>query len=312
MFPPVEPFDSGMLAVDGHTEIYWETSGHPEGKPAVHLHGGPGGGMRGGYRRRYDPDRYLIVGFEQRGCGRSRPLVTDDLASLATNTTQTLVQDMELLRTHLNIVQWQVTGVSWGTTLALAYAETHPSRVSEIILGAVALTRPADVAWISEGVGVLFPREWGAFEAASMRTPGQSVVDAYYALLTDADPNTRAQAARDWAAWEDIHISLDPAWRPSPPDDDPLRWQVMATLVTHYWRQAAFLPADALMNGLDRVRHIPAVIVHGRYDISGPVGPAWDLHRAWPGSRFVLIDDEGHGGPRMMQELTDATSAFLA
>lgn len=312
MFPPVEPFASGLLVVDDDTEIYWETSGTPDGKPAVYLHGGPGGGMRGGYRRRFDPDRYLIVGFDQRGCGRSRPLVTDDLASVVTNTTQTLVQDMEVLRTHLKIDRWQIMGVSWGTTLALAYAESHPDRVTEIILGAVALTRPEDVAWISEGVGALFPREWGAFETASRRAPGQSVVDAYYALLMNADPSVRAQAALDWAAWEDVHISLDPAWRPSRPDEDPLRWQVMATLVTHYWRRAAFLPADALMSGLERLRHVPAVIVHGRYDVSSRVGPAWELHRAWPRSRFVLIEDEGHGGLRMMQELSDATTAFLS
>lgn len=310
MFPPVEPFASGLLAVDDQTEIFWETSGNPHGKPAVHLHGGPGGGMRGGYRRRFDPDRHLIVGFEQRGCGRSRPLVTDDFASLARNTTPTLIQDMEVLRTHLGIERWQVMGVSWGTTLALAYAQAHPERVSEIILGAVALTRPEDVAWISEGVGVLFPREWQTFEAASRRQPGERLVDAYFALLTDSDPTVRARAALDWAAWEDVHISLDPAWHPSPPDEDPVRWQVMATLVTHYWRHAAFLPADALMRGLDRLTEIPAVIVHGRYDVSGPVGPAWDLHRAWPESRFVLIEDEGHGGPGMMEALSEATTSF--
>lgn len=312
MFPPLEPFASGLLAVDAETEIYWETSGNSQGKPAVHLHGGPGGGMKGGYRRRYDPEHYLVVGFEQRGCGRSRPLVTDHLASLERNTTQTLVADMEVLRRHLGLDRWQVMGISWGTTLALAYAQAHPDRVTEILLGAVSLTRPRDVAWITEGVGALFPRAWEAFEVASQRRPGQSVVDAYHALLTDSDDAVRAQAALDWAAWEDIHISLDPAWSPSPPAEDPARWQVMATLVTHYWRAAAFLPADALLTGMDRLHDVPGVIVHGRYDVSGPVGPAWELHRAWPGSRFVLIDDEGHGGPRMMQELSDATTRFLA
>lgn len=241
MFPSIEPFATGMLPVENGHRLYWETSGNPAGKPAVYLHGGPGAGMTSGYRRRFDPDRYLIVGLDQRGCGRSRPLVTDDLTTLPTNTTQALVADLEALRRHLGINCWLLLGVSWGTTLALAYTQAHPDRVSELVLGAIGLTTPSYVDWITEGVALLFPREWEKFEAASRRQPGQRLVDAYQQLLTSADPRVRAQAALDWAAWEDAHISLAPNWQPAPPEPDPTRWQVMATLVTHYWADNGFL-----------------------------------------------------------------------
>lgn len=162
-----------MLPVDASNSLYWETSGNPEGKPAVHLHGGPGGGIKAGYRRRFDPDRYLIVGFDQRGCGHSRPLVTDDLTTLRSNTTHALVNDLEALRQHLGIQRWLLAGVSWGTTLAIAYAHAHPSRVSELVLTAVGLTTNAYVEWITDGVGMLFPQQWERFETASHRQPGQ-------------------------------------------------------------------------------------------------------------------------------------------
>lgn len=299
-----------MLPVGGSNYLYWETSGNPEGKPAVHLHGGPGGGIKAGYRRRFDPDRYLIVGFDQRGCGRSRPLVTDDLTTLRSNTTHALASDLEALRQHLGIQRWLLAGVSWGTTLAIAYAHAHPSRVSELVLAAVGLTTNEYVEWITEGVGTLFPQQWERFEAASHRQPGQRLVDAYYQLLTDPDPVVRAQAALDWAAWEDAHISLAPNWHPAPTEPNPTRWQVMATLVTHYWANAGFLAPETLVD-LSYLRSIPTTIVHGRYDVSGPIGQAWSLHRGLPGSTFFEISDEGHGGPHMMEAVTDATTAFL-
>jgi len=310
VFPPVEPFSSGMLTVEDGNQLYWEVSGNPAGKPAVHLNGGPGAGTRSGYRRRFDPDRYLVVGFDQRGCGRSRPLVTDDLGTLSRNTTQALVADLESLRQHLGIDRWLLAGVSWGTTLAIAYAQAHPQRVSEMVLAAVALTTPDYVDWITEGVGALFPQAWEKFEAASGRRPGQRLVDAYHQLLLHPEPDVRARAALDWAAWEDAHISLDPHWRPAPPEDDPTRWQVMATLVTHYWSHAGFLPPEVLVGDLGRLSAIPTTIVHGRYDVSGPIGHAWALHRALPGSTFIEIEDEGHGGPQMMAAVAGATTAF--
>lgn len=314
MFPAPEPFASGMLLVTDGNQIYWEASGNPHGQPAIYLHGGPGGGMGAGYRRRFDPERFLIVGFEQRGCGRSRPLAIDDLSTLHTNTTQALIADMEALRQHLKIDRWLLNGVSWGTTLALAYAQQHPERVSAIVCFAIATTSPEYVRWITETVGLLFPREWAQFVEAGRVQPGQRVVDAYYDLLTSSDTETRQAAAKAWNAWEDTHITLDPGWQPGHTlsETDDQAQQNFATLVTHYWKHAAFLPSRGLLDRMDALWGIPGVLIHGRYDVSGPTGFAWELHQAWPGSQFILVDDEGHGGPKMVAAMTEANSAFAA
>ncbi|MFB8003554.1 prolyl aminopeptidase [Nocardia sp. NPDC056000] len=308
MFMPIEPFASGRLPVgDGH-EIYWETSGNPDGKPALFLHGGPGAGMGPGYRRRFDPRMYLIVGFEQRGCGRSVPLAQAHSDALSVNTTAHLIADIEALRAHLGIGQWLVNGVSWGTTLALAYAQSHPRAVSELVLMATTLTNPAAVEWITETVGQLFPVEWEAFRAASGAQPGQRLVDAYYELLTAPDEQVRARAVRAWMAWEDAHVSLGA--KSVPAERDPMWCQVFATLVVHYWKHAAFLPPSALLDGVRLLQGIPAVLIQGKLDVSGPSAMAWNLHKSWPGSRFVLIDDEGHGGPKMVQAMMDTIADF--
>ena len=195
------------------------------------MDGGPGSGISAGYRRRFDPDRFFIISFEQRGCGRSRPLVTDAAADLSTNTTAALIADIEALRMHLGVERWLVHGASWGTTLALAYAQAHPRRVSELVLFAVTTTSAAEVEWITESVGRVFPREWEQFEAASGRGPGQRLIDAYYERITDPDPIVRDQAAQAWCAWEDTHVSLDPAYVHNPRYDDPQFRRVFATLV---------------------------------------------------------------------------------
>ncbi|MEV6101514.1 prolyl aminopeptidase [Nocardia sp. NPDC051981] len=305
---PIEPFATGMLPVgDGH-EIYWETSGNPDGKPALYLHGGPGAGMGSGYRRWFDPRTYLIVGFEQRGCGRSRPLARADAATLSVNTTAHLIADIEALRTHLGIRRWLINGVSWGTTLALAYAQSHPSAVSELALMATTLTTPNAVEWITETVGQLFPVEWDAFRAAAGAEPGQRLVDAYYELLTAADEQVRTRAVDAWVAWEDAHMSL--GTKPALAERDPDWRRVFATLVVHYWKHAAFLPPSALLDGMPALRGIPAVLIQGKLDVSGPAAVAWNLHKAWPGSQFVLIDDEGHGGPKMVQAMVNTIADF--
>lgn len=312
MFPAIEPFATGMLEVGDGNTIYWETAGNPQGKPALHLHGGPGAGMGHGYRRRFDPQRCLIVGFEQRGCGRSRPLATDDLSTLSANTTQAQVADIELLRRHLQIERWLVAGVSWGTALALAYALGHPDRVTAMVLTAIAPTTRPYVDWITDTVGALFPWEWERFEQASMRAPGQRVVDGYSTLLMSADPQVRATAAAAWCAWEGVHISLDPQADAAPPfHDDPLRQQVFTTLVVHYFKHDGFLSHSSLLAGVSELSGMSAVLLHGRYDVSGPLGFAWQLHRAWPSSELVVIHDEGHGGPRMMEEMAAAISRLL-
>lgn len=204
--PAFEPFASGLLTVTDGNSISWECCGNPAGKPFLHVHGGPGAGMRADYRRRFNPDRHLIVGFEQRGCGRSRPLAIEDLATLASNTTQNLVSDIEALREHLGIDRWLLAGVSWRTTLAWAYAQAHPDRVSEMVLLATTLTDASAVEWITETVGCLFPVEWEQFRAAANPRPGQHLVDAYYELLTHPDPKVRQRAAIAWEHWENAHL----------------------------------------------------------------------------------------------------------
>jgi proline iminopeptidase len=309
LFDPIEPFAFGMLAVGDGNELYWETSGNPDGKPAVMLHGGPGGGMKTGYRRRFDPATHLIIGFEQRGCGRSRPLATDDLRMLATNTTQHLISDMELLREHLGVQRWLVSGVSWGSTLALAYSEAHPERVSELALLAVTTTSRFEVDWITETVGAIFPEAWDAAYRASGARVGERMVEAFRDRLQDTDARIREQAAADWMAWEDAHVSLGHGYGAGP-TMDPVERQVFATLVTHYWANDGFLGGDGVMANIASIADIPGVLVHGRMDVSGPAVTAWRLHEAWPASRLVIVEDEGHGGDRMIEALVTAIDGF--
>jgi len=308
--PPVEPFDSGRLPRPGGVELYWETSGRPDGRPALYLHGGPGSGLgRGGYRRRFDPERYLVVGLDQRGCGRSTPWAVDDLDRLDHHTTSALVADIEALRTHLGVDRWLVHGVSWGSTLALAYALAHPGRVTELVLTAVTTGGREEIDWITEGVGRVFPEAWERFAAG---TPdGVRVVEHYARLLRDPDPTVRSAAADAWDAWESTHVSLDPGWVAGPLHQDPRERQNFATLVTHYWAHDCFLPGDAaVLARAHELEGIRGVLVHGRRDISGPVITPWTLHRAWPGSELHVVESEGHGGELEMELTRRAIDAF--
>lgn len=310
MHPPIEPFAHGMLDRPGGARLYWETSGNPAGKPVLYLHGGPGGGLGpGGYRRRFDPARHLVVGLAQRGCGRSTPWAVDDLERLDDNTTDALIADIEALREHLGVDRWLLHGVSWGSTLALAYALDHPDRVSEVVLAAVTSTSREEVDWITEGVGRVFPEAWEAF--ASLVEPGERVVEGYARLLRSPDADVRARAAEAWDTWESTHVSLDPHWTPGPYRAETRDRANFATLVTHYWAHDGFLTGERRI--LDRVHElagIPGVLIHGRHDVSGPVATAWELHRRWPGSRLVVVEDEGHGGPKMMELVAEVAGAF--
>ncbi|WP_431778506.1 prolyl aminopeptidase [Microbacterium aurantiacum] len=311
MHPPLEPFATGRLRRPGGVELYWETSGNPQGKPAIYLHGGPGGGLgQGGYRRRFDPAAHLIVGLDQRGCGQSTPWAIDDLDHLDDNTTQALLDDIEALREHLGIDAWLLHGVSWGSTLALAYALAHPTRVTEIVLTAVTTGGRSEIDWITEGVGAIFPEAWDEF--AREIPDGVRVVEHYARLMRSPDAATRAAAAERWDRWESTHISLDPAWQPGPMNEDPRARENFATLVTHYWANDCFLRgADAVLERAGELAGIPGVLIHGRHDVSGPAITPWRLHRAWPGSRLEIVESEGHGGEIEMELTREAIDGFL-
>lgn len=299
---------SGRLDVgDGH-RIWWECCGDPEGKPALYLHGGPGSGCTPGSRRYFDPRAYRAVLFDQRGCGRSLPRADAPDADLASNTTAHLVRDIELLRAHLGIERWVVLGLSWGTTLALAYAQAHPARVDGMILASVTTTSRREVDWITRGVRRIFPREWERFiDAVPEKLRGLAPADAYANLLFDADPEVRANAARSWCAWEEAHMSLGTG-NPSaaPRFADPAFRLCFARLVTHYWRHTAFLEDDQLVRDASQLNGIPGALIHGRLDISSPLETAWRLSRAWAGSHLQIVDDAGHGGAAIVGAVVGA------
>ncbi len=313
-FPAIEPYESGMLDVgDGH-RVYWECCGNPAGRPAVYLHGGPGAGFTPGARRYFDPAAYRVVLFDQRGSGRSRPLADEPGADLATNTTPHLIADMEALRRSHGIERWTVLGVSWGTTLGLAYAQKHPERVEALVLALVTTTSRREVEWLTRDVGRLFPEEWNRFAAAvpdGMRH--LPLVDAYAELLFDADPAVRDRAAREWCAWEDAHVSLSPGHVPYPRFEDPEFRLRFARLVTHYWRHAAFLEDDQLIRDAAVLNGIPGVLIHGRFDVSSPIETPWRLSRRWTTSRLQVLADTGHGGEGSFPAaIVDALNRFAA
>ena len=296
-FPAVEPYDCGMLAVDAGHKVYWECCGNVAGLPALYLHGGPGGGFSPGQRRFFDPNAYRAVLFDQRGCGRSRPLASEADADLSANTTAHLIADIEALRRLQGVERWTILGLSWGTTLALAYAQAHPQRVKALVLGLVTTTSRREVEWITRDVGRIFPEEWERFATAIPETLRHlPLVDAYAALLFDADPAVRDHAARAWCAWEDSHISLTPGHQPNPRYADRDFRLGFARLVTHYWRHAAFLEDEQLIRDAATLNGIPGVLIHGRYDVSGPLEAAWRLSQRWSTCRLHVLDDAGHGG----------------
>ncbi|MEV0969206.1 prolyl aminopeptidase [Microtetraspora glauca] len=315
LYPQIEPYDSGMLDVgDGHL-VHWETCGDPDGKPAVVLHGGPGSGCTPGWRRYFDPQAYRIVLFDQRGCGRSTPRADAPDTDLSANTTAHLLADVERLRAHLAIDRWLVFGGSWGSTFGLAYAETHPERVSEMILFSVVTTSRREVEWVTRDMGRVFPEEWARFrDGVPEGERDGDLAGAYSRLLHDPDPAVREKAARDWCAWEDTHVATVRDHRPDPRYEDPSFRMTFARLVTHYWSNTAWLEEGALLRDADRLAGIPGVLVHGRLDMSGPPDIAWQLARAWPDATLVLVDDAAHGAGHsgVRDALIAATDRFAA
>jgi len=259
------------------------------------VHGGPGQGCVPGMRQMFDPDRYRAVLFDQRGSGRSKPHASDPATDLRHNTTDYLVADMERLREQLGIDRWLLHGGSWGTTLALVYAERYPDRVSEIVLSAISTTRRSEIDWLYRGVGRFFPEEWDRFSDGAGRAA--DVVAAYARLLEDPDASIRNRAAVNWRHWEDVVLSLEPTAKPlvdrDPPDKDVLAF---ARLCAHYFSHAAWLEEGTVIRDAGRLAGIPGVLIHGRQDLSCPADTAWELARAWPGVELLLDDQSGHRG----------------
>jgi proline iminopeptidase len=312
-FPAIEPYEHGMLEVGDGQHVYWEACGNPDGKPAVVLHGGPGAGCTAGMRRSFDPGAYRIVLLDQRGAGRSTPRVVHD-TDLSTNTTDHLIADLELLRTHLGIERWLVWGASWGVTLALAYAERHPERVSELVLVSLALTRLSDIDWLYHGAGRFFPEQWARFrDGVPEHARDGDLVAAYYRLLNeDPDPAVRERAAERWCEWEDAVLSLEDGWVPGEHFADPAFGITFARVVSHYFHHRAWLRDDELLRHAHRLAGTPGVLVHGRMDIGSPTDGAWQLAQAWPDAELHLVDTGHGGGEEMMARMLEATNRFAA
>ncbi len=308
-YPPIEPFDSGYLAVGEGHELYYEQSGNPAGKPALFVHGGPGAGGDVNARRFFDPNRYRIVVFDQRGAGRSRPH-----ASLEANTTWHLVADIERLRHHLDVNRWLVFGGSWGSTLALAYAETHPSAVSELVLRGIFLLRRVELEWFYQfGASLLFPDVWQSYLAPIPEAERHDLIHAYHRRLTSRDPEVRLEAARAWSVWEGATSSLLANPKREQQFGAPEFALALARIESHYFVNRGFFSHEnQLLDGVEKIRAIPAVIVHGRYDVVCPIDTAFELARRWPEAEFKVVPDAGHSAyePGITAALIEATDRF--
>lgn len=308
LYPPIEPSATHRIEVDPPHRIYAEECGNAAGIPALFLHGGPGAGCEPYHRRLFDPARYRIVLFDQRGCGRSRPH-----AELVLNTTQHLVSDIEVLRQRLGIDRWLVFGGSWGSTLALAYAETHPERVLGLVVRGIFLCRDEEIAWFyQEGASRIFPDYWEDFVAPIPERERDDLLGAYHRRLTGEDEEARMAAAKAWSVWEGRTASLLP--NPAIVDffSDPFTALSIARIECHYFAHQAFLEPNQLLRDVGRLAGVPGVIVHGRYDLICPLQSAWELHRAWPGSELAVIPDAGHAAsePGILKALVEATDRF--
>jgi proline iminopeptidase len=313
LYPAIAPYDHGMLVVGDGNLIYWEVCGNPQGKPALVLHGGPGSGCSSNMRRYFDPTAYRIVLFDQRNCGRSLPHASDPTTDLSTNTTHHLLADMELLRQHLGIDAWLLYGGSWGVTLALAYVERYPQRVTELVLVGVTNTRRSEINWLYHGVAPLFPAQWARFRAgAPADARADDLVAAYYQLLNDADPAVREKAAHDWCDWEESLESAEPNPAPNPRRLEPGFDMTFARIVTHYFHHGAWLEEGILLREAHKLAGIPGVMVQGRLDMAAPLRTAWELAQVWPEGELKIVQGAGHtsGDPGMRETIVVALDTF--
>jgi proline iminopeptidase len=307
-FPPIEPYQTGRLKVSDRHELYYEQVGNPKGRPIVFLHGGPGGGVGPDPRRFFDPQHYRIILLDQRGAGQSTPS-----AELRENTTWDLVADTEKIREHLGIESWLVFGGSWGSTLALTYAITHPKRVLALILRGIFLCRPSEIRWFyQEGASQIFPDIWEEYLKPIPAAEHHDLVTAYYKRLTDPSYEVRLAAAKAWSKWEAATSRLIVSRAAIDEFDDPEYAIAFARIECHYFMNNAFFETtNWILENVAKIRHIPGYIVQGRYDVVCPARSAWDLHRAWPEAELKIIDDAGHAAaePGTKNALIEATEA---
>jgi proline iminopeptidase len=309
LYPPIEPYHQGRLKVSELHTLYFEESGNPQGKPIVALHGGPGGGSIPQYRQYFNPEKWRIVLFDQRGCGKSTPH-----AELEDNTTWDLVSDIEKLRVHLGISQWVVFGGSWGSTLALAYSETHPECCLGLILRGIFMLRKKEIRWFyQEGASYIFPDAWEDYIKPIPEAERDDFVSAYYRRLTSPDLAIRLEAARAWSVWEASTSKLLPDFGLKARFSQDNFADAFARIECHYFiNQGFFEPDDQLLRNIERIRHIPGVIVQGRYDVVCPMISAWELHQVWPEAEFIVVPDAGHSmsEPGIRNALIAATDNF--
>jgi proline iminopeptidase len=311
LYPPIEPFERGRLKVSPPHELYYEQCGNPHGEPAVFLHGGPGGGLIPAYRQFFDPQNYRVVLFEQRGSGRSTPH-----ASVEDNTTWHLVADIERLRERMGIERWLVFGGSWGSSLALAYAQTHPDRVTALVLRGIFLCREKEIRWFyqeGEGTSAIFPDVWEEYVRIIPPAERGDMLRAYHRRLMSNDEATQLEAARAWSIWEGSTSKLLPDAELIEHAGEPQFALALARIECHYFVNNAFFESDNyLLENINKIHNIPAVIVQGRYDVVCPMMSAWDLHRAWPEAELKIIPDAGHSAtePGISSALVEATDGF--
>ena len=307
LYPEIEPYASGMLGLDGVHAVYWETSGSPEGIPVVFLHGGPGAGSSSRHRRFFDPAAYRIIVYDQRGAGRSTPL-----GELRDNTTPHLVADLERLREHLGVARWLVFGGSWGSTLALAYAEAHPARVLGLVLRGIFLCRPSEIDWFLYGLRNVFPEAWDKFAGFLPAAERSDLLASYHRRLVDPDPAVHMPAARSWSLYEGACSTLLPSQETLAHFGDDVVALGLARIEAHYFRNGVFLTPNALLDNVHRLRGIPGVIVQGRYDMVCPIVSAHELVAAWPEAKYLVVPDAGHSAwePGIAAALVAACDRF--
>jgi len=307
-YPEIAPFQTGRMKVSDIHEIYYEQAGNPEGRPVVFLHGGPGGGLHADYRRFFDPKHYRIILFDQRGAGQSTPT-----AELRENTTWDLISDIEKIRTHFGIDKWLVFGGSWGSTLALSYAITHPEKVLALILRGIFLCRPSEIDWFyQEGASQIFPDIWDEYLKPVAPSDRKQMVKAYYKLLTDTNYSVRLDAAKAWSQWEAATSRLIISQQAIDDFDEATHAMAFARIECHYFINNAFFEtANWILENVHKIRHIPGFIVQGRYDVVCPARSAWDLHKAWPEAKLTITPDAGHAAsePANKSALIAATEA---